>query len=66
MAFTACEGSGSCATTATVDVANDRLYVANLVDSRAVAGWWNAKDGKWRCDVLSNDHEGENKAEADR
>ncbi len=57
---------GSCALTIIIDVANDRMYVANLGDSRAVAGWWSEKEWKWRCDILTNDLEGENTAEADR
>ncbi|CAD6583353.1 MAG: hypothetical protein TREMPRED_003530 [Tremellales sp. Tagirdzhanova-0007] len=60
------EPVGSCALTAVVDVAGDKLYVANLGDSRAVAGWWNPQTGKWTCDMLSNDHTGNNPEETAR
>ena len=57
---------GSAGITAIVDVKGDTLHVANLGDSRAVAGWWNPEDKVWRCDILSSDQECENPAEADR
>lgn len=60
------DSSGSCATTAIVDVASDRLYVADTGDSRAVAGWWNPHQQRWRCDVLSADQTGDSPLEAAR
>ena len=60
------EYRGSCALTTIIDVAHDKVYVANVGDSRAVAGWWNQAEAKWRCDILSNDHEGENEIERSR
>ncbi|WWC57904.1 uncharacterized protein I303_100439 [Kwoniella dejecticola CBS 10117] len=57
---------GACAVTAVVDAEADKLYVANVGDTRAVAGWWNAEKGEWKCDILSSDAECENEAEAAR
>lgn len=57
---------GSAGITAIIDVKGDTLHVANLGDSRAVAGWWNPEDKVWRCVILSSDQECENPAEADR
>ena len=61
------EARGSCATTMIVDIATDKLYVANLGDCRAVAGWWNPVLGTWRCDVLtdSGDMNAENPLDAE-
>ncbi|WVQ80477.1 hypothetical protein IAT38_002582 [Cryptococcus sp. DSM 104549] len=59
-------GAGACCLTTIVDAAADRLYIANTGDARAVAGWWNEKEQKWRCDVLTNDFCGDNPAEIDR
>ncbi|WVQ81289.1 hypothetical protein IAT38_003412 [Cryptococcus sp. DSM 104549] len=58
--------SGSCSLNAIVDVAADKLFVANVGDTRAIAGWWNPREGKWRCDVLTNDAMGDNPVEAQR
>lgn len=60
--------SGACATTAIIDAASDKLYVSNLGDCRAVAGWYDPKTGQWRCDVISEigDVNGDNDEEADR
>ncbi|WWD22768.1 hypothetical protein CI109_107261 [Kwoniella shandongensis] len=56
---------GAVAVSALVDVENDDLYVAGLGDCRAVAGWQGA-DGRWRCDVLTEDMMGENPKEIAR
>ncbi|WVN86527.1 uncharacterized protein L203_101691 [Cryptococcus depauperatus CBS 7841] len=58
--------SGACCCTAIVDVASDRLYVANAGDTRAVAGWWNEEEKTWRCDVLTQDCMGDNPVEVQR
>lgn len=49
--------AGACAISAVVDAENDDLYVALTGDCRAVAGW--EVDGRWRCDVLTEDQMGE-------
>ncbi|WVW84270.1 hypothetical protein I302_106300 [Kwoniella bestiolae CBS 10118] len=64
--FGATEGSGCTACTLIVDTAASRLYVAHIGDSRAVAGWYNSKEGKWRCDVLTEDQCGDNPKECAR
>lgn len=58
--------SGTTGVTATVVAATNKVVVANLGDSRAVAGWFNPTTGQWRCDQLTNDHEPGNPAEAAR
>jgi pyruvate dehydrogenase phosphatase len=60
------EGLGSCATTAIVDSRAGILYLANLGDSRAVAGWYNKDTTEWRCDVLSEDASAKNPKEVKR
>lgn len=57
--------AGACAISALIDSASDGLYVASAGDCRAVAGWQTG-DGKWRCDVLSEDQMGENPKEVAR
>ncbi|WVQ82583.1 hypothetical protein IAT38_004713 [Cryptococcus sp. DSM 104549] len=57
--------SGACSITTVVDAENDDLYVALAGDCRAVAGWQGA-DGKWRCDVLTEDQMGETPREVER
>ncbi|KAK6904804.1 hypothetical protein I204_08407 [Kwoniella mangroviensis CBS 8886] len=57
--------SGACAITTFVDSENQDLYVALAGDCRAVAGW-QTKDGKWRCDTLTEDQMGENPKEVER
>lgn len=44
---------GSCLHTALIDNATNKLYVANLGDCRVVAGWYDARTGLWRCEVMS-------------
>ncbi|WVQ66551.1 uncharacterized protein L199_004733 [Kwoniella botswanensis] len=58
--------SGSCALNMIYDATSRRVYVANCGDCRAVAGWWNPKEKKWRCDILTEDHNGHNPKECDR
>ncbi|WVQ79005.1 hypothetical protein IAT38_001097 [Cryptococcus sp. DSM 104549] len=60
------EGAGCTACTVVVDEEEDRMWVAHVGDSRAVAGWYNEEEGTWRCDVLTEDHSGDNPAEAAR
>lgn len=57
--------AGAVTATAFVDAENDGLYVAVAGDCRAVAGW-QAPDGSWRCDVLTEDQMGENPKEVAR
>jgi pyruvate dehydrogenase phosphatase len=57
--------AGACAISTVVDAENDDLYVALTGDCRAVAGWQD-RDGKWRCDILSEDQMGENPKEVER
>jgi hypothetical protein len=57
--------SGSCAITAVIDAENDGLYIASTGDCRAVAGWQDAQ-GRWRCDILSEDQVGDNPKEIAR
>jgi len=57
---------GATAVTALIDAESKVLYVANLGDSRAVAGWWDPISETWRCDVLTNEHQGGNPAEVAR
>jgi hypothetical protein len=66
VASTLLESPGSCAITAMVDVKSKKLYVVNLGDCRAVAGWYNPETDMWRCDVLSTDHAVSNPDEANR
>ena len=57
--------AGAVAVSSIVDVEKDDLYVAVTGDCRAVAGWQDT-EGKWRCDVLSEDQMGENPKEINR
>ncbi|EKD01543.1 type 2C Protein Phosphatase [Trichosporon asahii var. asahii CBS 8904] len=57
--------SGAVVGTAVVDSENDDLYVAVTGDCRAVAGW-QAPDGSWRADTLSEDQMGDNPKEVAR
>jgi pyruvate dehydrogenase phosphatase len=47
--------SGACFSTVVIDTAKDKLYVANLGDCRAIAGWRNPESGQYRCDILTID-----------
>ncbi|OCF41513.1 hypothetical protein I317_04716 [Kwoniella heveanensis CBS 569] len=58
--------AGACACTALIDSRSGLLYLANLGDCRAVAGWYNPTLGRWRTDVLSQDHNAANPVEAER
>ncbi|WWD03225.1 hypothetical protein V865_001276 [Kwoniella europaea PYCC6329] len=64
--FGATEGSGCIACTVVVDTSTSKIHVAHVGDSRAVAGWYNHKEGKWRCDVLTEDQCGRNPKECHR
>ncbi len=57
--------AGAVACSTIIDAENDDLYVAVTGDCRAVAGWQD-KEGKWRCDVLTEDQMGENPKEVER
>lgn len=65
MYLTALDNMGACTSTAIIDAAHDTLYVANLGDCRAVAGWYDPKKDQWRCDPLTNfgDGNADNEAE---
>ena len=58
--------SGSCALLTYVDSARGDLYVACTGDSRAIAGWWREKEGRWEIEPLSVDQTGRNEAEVKR
>lgn len=58
--------SGSCALLTYVDSARGDLYVACTGDSRAIAGWWREKEGRWEIEPLSTDQTGRNEAEVKR
>jgi pyruvate dehydrogenase phosphatase len=49
------ETAGACGLTITVDTASDKMYIANIGDCKAVAGWYDPKSGIWRCDVLNRE-----------
>lgn len=57
--------SGAVMVSAVVDPKNNDLFVVNTGDCRAVAGW-QTRDGKWRCDVLTEDLMGDNPSEVAR
>ena len=57
---------GTTSITAVLDTEAKMLYLANLGDSRAIAGWWSPISNTWRCDVLTNEHQGGNPAEVTR
>lgn len=58
--------SGSCALMVYVDSARWDLYVASTGDSRAVAGYWNERSGRWEVEALSVDQTGRNQDEVKR
>lgn len=58
--------SGSCALMVYVDSARHDLYVASTGDSRAVAGYWDERAGRWEVEALSVDQTGRNPAEVRR
>lgn len=58
--------SGSCALMLYVDSARRDLYVASTGDSRAVAGYWNEREGRWEVEALSIDQTGRNPDEVRR
>ncbi|WRT67095.1 uncharacterized protein IL334_004061 [Kwoniella shivajii] len=62
----ATEGAGSTACSVIVDTEASRMYIAHVGDSRAVAGWWNTKENRWRCDVLTEDQCGDSPKECTR
>ncbi|WWC69502.1 uncharacterized protein I206_103444 [Kwoniella pini CBS 10737] len=64
--YGAIEGSGCTACSIIIDTQVNKMYIANVGDSRAVAGWWNQKEKKWRCDVLTEDQCGDNPKECQR
>ena len=49
-----------------VDSARRDLYVASTGDSRAVAGYWDERAGRWEVEALSVDQTGRNLAEVRR
>lgn len=58
--------SGSCALMVYVDSARRDLYVASTGDSRAVAGYWDERAGRWEVEALSVDQTGRNPQEVKR
>ncbi|WFD33467.1 [pyruvate dehydrogenase (acetyl-transferring)]-phosphatase [Malassezia cuniculi] len=58
--------SGSCALMVYVDSARRDLYVACTGDSRAVAGYWDERAGRWEVEALSVDQTGRNPDEVKR
>ncbi|KAF2480020.1 phosphatase 2C-like domain-containing protein [Neohortaea acidophila] len=58
--------SGSCALMAVFDPATSLLRVANVGDSRAVLGRWDAQAGKYVALPMSHDHTGFNPGEVER
>ncbi|PWN26478.1 protein serine/threonine phosphatase 2C [Jaminaea rosea] len=58
--------SGSCALLTYVDSARDTVYVACTGDSRALAGYQDAKTGQWSVEPLSEDQTGRNIREQER
>ncbi|WWC70669.1 uncharacterized protein I206_104620 [Kwoniella pini CBS 10737] len=58
--------AGAVTCTAFIDVEKEKLYLINVGDSRAVAGWYDEKTCKWRVDTLSQDQECGNPAEIER
>ncbi|KAL4402415.1 serine/threonine phosphatase [Malassezia pachydermatis] len=58
--------SGSCALMVYVDSARRDLYVASTGDSRAVAGYWDERAGRWEVEALSIDQTGRNPSEVKR
>ncbi|KAN0061028.1 hypothetical protein ACQY0O_006762 [Thecaphora frezii] len=58
--------SGSCALLTYVDSARQDVYVACTGDSRAIAGYWDEKAGKWQVEALSVDQTGRNLDEVKR
>ena len=58
--------SGSCALLALLDTGARNMYVACTGDSRAVAGYFNADNGAWTLEVLTEDQTGRNPNEMKR
>ncbi|WFD22472.1 [pyruvate dehydrogenase (acetyl-transferring)]-phosphatase [Malassezia equina] len=58
--------SGSCALMVYVDSARRDLYVASTGDSRAVAGYWDERAGRWEVEALTIDQTGRNQEEVKR
>ncbi|WFD47470.1 [pyruvate dehydrogenase (acetyl-transferring)]-phosphatase [Malassezia furfur] len=58
--------SGSCAQMVYIDSARRDLYVATTGDSRAVAGYWDERAGRWEVEALSVDQTGRNPDEVRR
>ncbi|WFC99795.1 [pyruvate dehydrogenase (acetyl-transferring)]-phosphatase [Malassezia yamatoensis] len=58
--------SGSCAQMVYIDSARRDLYVATTGDSRAVAGYWDERAGRWEVEALSVDQTGRNPNEVRR
>ena len=58
--------SGSCAQMVYIDSARRDLYVATAGDSRAVAGYWDERAGRWEVEALSIDQTGRNPDEVRR
>lgn len=58
--------SGSCAQMVYIDSARRDLYVATTGDSRAVAGYWDERAGRWEVEALSIDQTGRNPDEVRR
>lgn len=65
VAMAAPASAGAVTASMVFDAENDGLYVAVAGDCRAVAGW-QAADGSWRCDTLTEDQMGENPKEVAR
>ena len=58
--------TGTTVVTAFVDLEAEMLYIANLGDCRAVAGWYHHSDKTWEYDVLTDDLTPENPSEAEK
>lgn len=58
--------SGSCALLTYIDSAQKDVYVACTGDSRAIAGWYDARTEKWTIEPLSTDQTGRNPSEVRR
>jgi pyruvate dehydrogenase phosphatase len=67
--------AGACAATILVDEDRQEVHVANLGDTRVVAGYWVSPrtwpngahfQGGWRCEVLTEDHNARDPKEMER
>lgn len=58
--------SGSCALMTYIDSARGDMYTACTGDSRAIAGYWKPKEGRWEVEELSEDQTGRNLKEVKR